>query len=121
MTEDQKIKHLEWANNLIKGRIAEVIFEQMMRGSGRFTVIPFGYEKSVPELASKQAHLNDSPTTKALKRSPDFVIIDNEMHNVFLVEVKFQSHKNATYTLKEATGIYDTWKPAFLFLATPEG
>ncbi len=35
---------------LIKGKIAEIIFEQMFRETGEYTIIPFGYENIVPEL-----------------------------------------------------------------------
>lgn len=113
--------HLLWTDNLIKGRIAEVIFEQMMRKTERFTVIPFGYEKKTPELASHSGTLNESEAIKVIKRSPDFVLIDNERHDVLLVEVKFQTNKSLINTLNSAKQICDTWKPAYMFLATPEG
>lgn len=113
--------HLLWTDNLIKGRIAEIIFEQMMRKTERFTVIPFGYEKKTPELANQNGTLNNNEAIKVIKKSPDFVLIDNDKHDVYLIEVKFQTNKNTDYTLKDAQGIYDTWKPAYMFLATPEG
>jgi len=44
-------KNIDFSRDLIKGRIAEVIFEQMFREQGQYTVIPFGYEQTVPTLA----------------------------------------------------------------------
>ncbi len=121
MTENQKNTHLEWTDNLIKGRIAEVIFEQMMLSSDRFTVIPFGYEKKTPEIASRSRHLTQSDAVEVLKRSPDFVLIDNETHNVLLIEVKFQTIKSNHWTLEAAEAVLQTWKPAYIFLATANG
>lgn len=119
--QTQKTKsHLYWVDSLIKGRIAEVIFEEMMRESGRFTVIPFGYEKKTPEIANKSSTLKRNSAIDVIKKSPDFVLIDNQEHNVFLVEVKFRTNRDNKEILDIANGIYQTWKPAFLFLVTPE-
>lgn len=38
-----KKTEIEFSRKLIKGKIAEVIFEQMMREEKRYTVIPFLY------------------------------------------------------------------------------
>ncbi|MDE2096048.1 MAG: hypothetical protein KGL39_02265 [Patescibacteria group bacterium] len=44
-------KEISFFRDLLKGKIAEVIFEQMFRDCGKFTILPFGYEKTVPEVA----------------------------------------------------------------------
>lgn len=123
MTTFTPQNHLMFTDNLIKGRIAEAIFEQMLLESGRFTVMPFGYEKKTPEIATRRRNgeLNKNDTIDILKRTPDFVLIDNEFHNVFLVEVKFRSSMPANGMFDDANHIFNTWKPAYLFLATPEG
>lgn len=121
MTNLHDSDHFLWTDNLIKGKIAEVIFEQMMRKTERFTVIPFGYEKKTPELANNSGTYVRNEAIKVIKRSPDFVLIDNDEHNVFLVEVKFQTNKSLKVTLDSAEQIFETWKPAYMFLATPEG
>ena len=33
--------------NFIKGKIGELVFEEMFRKAGKFTVLPFGYEKNL--------------------------------------------------------------------------
>jgi hypothetical protein len=42
-----------FARNLVKGKIAETIFAQMLREAGDFTVLEFGYEKVIPELVQR--------------------------------------------------------------------
>lgn len=44
-------KEISFSRDLLKGKIAEVIFEQMFRDCGKFTILSFGYEKTVPEVA----------------------------------------------------------------------
>jgi len=36
-------QQINFSEKLIKGRIAETIFEQILRDAGRFTVLAFGY------------------------------------------------------------------------------
>ena len=55
----------QFSHELIKGKIAELIFEMMFREAGRFTS-SFGYEYTLPEIAQYQ-HL--------LLRSKKFWII----------------------------------------------
>jgi len=40
--------NVNFTKQLVKGKIAEVIFAQMFRQSGNFTVLEFGYEKVIP-------------------------------------------------------------------------
>ncbi len=48
---------IEFSKDLIKGKVAEVIFEQMFREEEKFTVIPFGYEHTMPTLAQYRGHV----------------------------------------------------------------
>jgi hypothetical protein len=41
-------KHEEFIKDLVKGKIAEIIFEQMFRESGRYTILHSGYEYTLP-------------------------------------------------------------------------
>jgi len=47
------MKHYDFARNLVKGKIAETIFAQMLRETGSFTVLEFGYEKIIPDLVGQ--------------------------------------------------------------------
>jgi hypothetical protein len=106
---------------LIKGRITETVFEQMMQDTGKFSILPFGYEKTLPTLMNKQKDIQGNEAMDIIRRAPDFAVIENITHKVFLIEVKYLSTPNENTILDYATKIFDTWKPAYLFLATPNG
>jgi hypothetical protein len=112
---------IEFSRNLVKGRIAETLFIQMLREAGGFTILAFGYENILPELASRQKDIHAEETMEIIRRAPDFVIIDNESHEVHLVEVKYMKHMNSEYVIKAAKRMFASWKPSYLFIATPEG
>ena len=50
--------NITFARNLVKGKIAETIFAQMLRGAKDFTILEFGYEKIVPELVQNDYEEN---------------------------------------------------------------
>ncbi|MBU0706301.1 hypothetical protein KJ657_03425 [Patescibacteria group bacterium] len=110
---------IKFSRDLIKGRITEVIFEQMMREEGNYTVIPFGYEHTVPTIAQYQ----DSTARDILDNiadTPDFVLISNDKRKIYLVEVKYQRKLNMDYLKKKAKKLSERWKKPWIFLATPE-
>jgi hypothetical protein len=114
-------EHMIFSRNLIKGKIGEMIFEQMMNEVSTFTILSFGYENVLPELAQRQHDIKAEETMETIRRAPDFVVINNDTHDVYLVEVKYRSRISVDDNLKEAERMYRTWKPALLFLATPHG
>ena len=111
----------DFAKKLIKGRIAEVVFEQMLRETGEFTVLPFGYEYTFPKVAQMKKNFENGDVIDVLKTSPDFVVIENETNEVRLVEVKYKSQRVSSEIKKDAEKIYMSWKPAYLFIASPDG
>jgi len=110
-----------FSKNLVKGKIAETLFEQMLRDAGGFTVLSFGYENILPELAIRQDSINAKEAMEIIRRAPDFVVIDNSTHEVHLVEVKYMRRLDKTYILPTAKRMLQSWKPSWLFLATPSG
>lgn len=70
---------IDFSRNLVKGRIAETLFEQMLRDAGCFTILAFGYESVLPELAHRQNDLHAEETMEIIRRAPDFAVINNEM------------------------------------------
>jgi hypothetical protein len=110
-----------FTKSLVKGRIAETLFEQMLRDTGCFTILAFGYENVLPELAHHQHDIHAEETMKILRCAPDFAVINNETHEVYLIEVKHLSQYNPRWILLDAERMYESWKPSYLFLATPEG
>lgn len=111
---------LKFTENLVKGRIAETIFAQLLRVAGNFTVLEFGYEKVIPELIDRNFSLND-PVVNTLRVAPDFAIIDRDTHEVKLVEVKYRWKLEKEDTLKSANNMHTSWNPSYLFVATLDG
>jgi hypothetical protein len=112
---------IDFSKNLIKGRIAETLFEQMMRDTNCFTILKFGYESILPELAQRQHDIHAQETMEIIRRAPDFAVINNKTHDVYLIEVKYMMNPETKWTLPDAERMYKSWKPSYLFLITPNG
>jgi hypothetical protein len=110
-----------FSKQLAKGRVAETLFEQMLRDTDSFTILSFGYEKILPELAHRQHDIHAQETMEIIRRAPDFAVINNETHDVHLIEVKYMMHPRTDWVLRDAQRMYESWKPSYLFLVTPEG
>jgi hypothetical protein len=110
-----------FVKNLIKGKIAEVIFEEMFRESEEFTIIQIGYEHTIPELAQYQHHVQIKKVLENIRSAPDFVLINKDKTEVFLVEVKYRETLLKTDLLKIATEISKRWNPCWLFVASKTG
>ncbi len=115
-----KINEISFARNLVKGKIAETVFAQMLRSTGAFTVLEFGYEKIIPELVGR-GQSGDNEMVEALRTAPDFAVINNTTKEVHLIEVKYR----ATFTNKNVFDIAErmsrNWNPSYLFLAAEDG
>lgn len=120
MNKDPK----ERLRSFTKGKIAELIFERMVKNDEEhdYIVIPFGYEYSMPELAKYRDCIESKQTRLTLSRSPDFVLISNnsEKPKVYFIEVKYRKLLNEVKILKEAKRVYRYWPDAYLFLFTQE-
>ncbi len=124
---------ISFTEALIKGKIAETIFEQMLRNarfknkSGKsesvFTVLHFGYEHVLPELAknSELRTREDNITLDAIRTAPDFAVVNNKTKEVSLIEVKYRSEYSQNEVLKIARKMQKSWVSAKLFLATTKG
>jgi hypothetical protein len=116
------MKNKSFQHRLIQGKIVEHIFELMLREAGCFTVLAFGYENTLPELMQRHADMKKAAQTmEIIRRAPDFVVINNDNHEVHLIEVKYRSHARPKEVASLAAQMLVSWKPAYLFLATPSG
>lgn len=113
--------NLEFTRELIKGRIAEVIFEQMFRESGKFTILKAGYENTLPELAQYHHLVEVQKVLDNIRHSPDFILISQDKTEVYLVEVKYRAHPINGEVKEIAGSILEKWNPSWLFLASPSG
>jgi hypothetical protein len=112
---------IKFTEGLIKGKIAEMIFAQMLRNTNSYQVIEFGYEKTIPELT----HLYPKTETtnksiKAVRRAPDFAVLNLENHDVHLIEVKYMNKVSNSRVLTQAKIMEESWKQASLFIASPD-
>ncbi len=112
--------NITFARNLVKGKIAETIFAQMLRETGSFTVMEFGYEKILPELI-QGGYDENKETLEILRTSPDFAVINKKTKEVKLIEVKYLHHLNNEYVYRYAHRMAESWNPSFLFVATQDG
>lgn len=115
------MNNIMFARNLVKGRIAETVFAEMLRHSGEFTVLEFGYEKIIPELTQSGCKRENSSMIETLRTAPDFAVIDKKTKRVKLVEVKYRKSLNTEEILKTAKRMNDSWNPSYLFVVTLDG
>jgi hypothetical protein len=114
-------RHETFVKDLIKGKIAEIIFEQMFRESGQYTILHSGYEYTLPELAQYQHLAEVKAVIENIRNAPDFVLISQDKKEVHLVEVKYRSHRDSE-NLKQIVGkTLEIWNPSWLFVASPDG
>lgn len=111
----------DFSKQLIKGKIAELIFEQMFRKIGNFTVIPFGYESVQPELMQYSHLAKYKQVFDNIRTAPDFALVSHDKKEVFLVEVKYRTSHNASEMKEMAEKIQERWKLVRVFVATPDG
>jgi hypothetical protein len=114
-------KHEEFIRDLIKGKIAEIIFEQMFRESGRYTILHSGYEYTLPELAQYQELAEINAVIENIRNAPDFVLISQDKREVHLVEVKYRSRRHPEELKQIARETLKVWNPCWLFVASPDG
>jgi len=114
-------KHEIFIKDLIKGKIAEIIFEQMFRESGRYTILHSGYEYTLPELAQYQHLAEVKAVIENIRNAPDFVLVSQDKKEVHLVEVKYRSHRYPEDLKQIAQDTLKIWNPCWLFVASPDG
>ena len=83
--------------SMLKGRMAETLFEELMRNSGNM-VYRFGYESIVQNLAHLEEKFDRyNEVGDKIRSIPDFIVLDRDGMPT-LVEVKFrfkpELHKN---------------------------
>lgn len=115
------MKDVDFTKDLIKGRIAETIFEQMFRESGRLTILKFGYENTSPELAQFQHRLKNKKILDKIRHAPDFLLITEDKTEAYFIEVKFRSALHPPQIKEIAQQVLNQADPSWLFVATPKG
>ncbi len=106
---------------LIKGRIAETIFELMFRDTKKFSVLHFGYESTVPTLAQYRDTVVMKKVLNQVDKSPDFVLVTENKEQVYFVEVKYRSVIDKEEILRTATEISKRWELCYMFIVSKDG
>jgi hypothetical protein len=83
-------KQIEFTERLVKGRIAETIFERMLLATGNYTVLKGGYEHTMPLVAQISRELEEDKVLEGVRKSPDFILINKKHPHVDFIEVKYQ-------------------------------
>ena len=87
--------------NMIKGRIAETLVEQLFLELG-FQVFKYGMENTIPWIMTLLKWVRDDVSLN-IRKMPDFVVYkDNHAH---FIEVKFRASE--TFTLKDLDPKWD--------------
>ena len=112
---------IHFSRELIKGKIGEIIFEQMFRRNGNYTILHFGYEYTVPQLAQYHKNIALQKVIKNIVHAPDFILISHDNSEVYLVEVKYRKNLVEREVKEIAVKTLELWDPSWLFIATPTG
>ena len=115
------MNNIKFTHELIKGKIAEIIFEQMIQDTKGYTVLEFGYEKVVHQLAKAHKSADARAMIEIVRKAPDYAIVNEETHNVTLVEIKYMAKRTNGKVNAIAKEIERSWRHAALFIATPNG
>lgn len=108
-------------HRLIKGRIAETIFEMMFRETKKFTVLHFGYEYTEPILSQYRNLANMAVVQKVIdevSKSPDYILVTEDKQQVYIVEVKFRQILKENELLEIAKKVFERYPICYVFLAT---
>lgn len=114
--------NIDFARNLTKGKIVETIFWMMFRDNKDFSVLPFGYERLIPEIATLRQKLSIGiQTAEQISQNPDFVLISNDKTKIIPVDVKFRAdiYKRYRDIKSKAKKTLEAWKECWYFVATP--
>ncbi len=115
------MNNIKFAHELLKGKIAETIFEQMIHHTKGYTVLEFGYEKVVQQLAKARKSEDAKAMIEIVRRAPDYAIVNEDTHNVTLVEIKYMALRTKGKVNRIAKELEQTWRHAALFIASPDG
>lgn len=81
-------KDLNYRYNMIKGRIAETLIQELFLSLG-YNVFRYGMENTIPGIMELLKGVKSEVATE-IKRMPDFVIQNPKTSEVFFIEVKFR-------------------------------
>lgn len=114
------MQNTTFTKQLIKGKIAETIFQNIFESSRKYLILPLGYENTNPVLRQFNYIKEINGMLKRISDTPDFALIHKEDNTVMLVEVKYRREISKSKLKSLAKGICENWKDTYIFLITQE-
>jgi hypothetical protein len=108
-------------HSLIKGRIAETIFEMMFRDTKKFTVLHLGYEYTTSILAQYRNMVVMQKVLDPVRKAPDFMLLTEDKTQAYLVEVKYRAFPDKKEIVEIARKIVKNYPTCHLFLISKKG
>lgn len=109
LSEKEKMRRY----NMIKGRIAETLIQEMFLSLG-YNVFSYGMENTIPGIMKLLQGVR-SDVALHIRRMPDFVIQNPSNNEVYFIEVKFRA--NGMFTLKDLPKDYP-YENAYIILVS---
>ncbi len=118
-----------FAEGMLKGRMAETLFEELMKSSGNI-VYRFGYESIVQNLTQLEEKFDRySDVGEKIRSIPDFIVLDKKGRPI-LTEVKFrfrpEIHENDFHKFLMIEKLWDAtlvlincWEQPYFRIAKP--
>jgi len=106
-------KEWNYRYNMIKGRIAETLIQELFLSLG-YNVFRYGMENTIPGIIELLKGVKSEVATE-IKRMPDFVIQNPKTNEVYFIEVKFR--KSGTFTMKDLPKDYP-YRNAYIILVS---
>ena len=108
------IDSISFASNVVKGRIAESLIEEIFKEAG-YKVYRFGYEAILQNISQTNIDIKESKTKDKIRSIPDFVVV-SPGGSIQLIEVKYSADgKLRKENLKK---YIDFWDEARIILVT---
>jgi hypothetical protein len=119
---DKNSNENHYAENMLKGRMAETLVDEMLKRSDNL-VYRFGYEAVLQNLAQIEKHFDrDSDMAQRLRAIPDFVVMDENGMPSF-VEVKFRRDPLDSLhdeTIERLERVEKYWNASIIFVNSVE-
>jgi len=115
------MSNIKFSKKLLKGKIAEFIFERMFLDSDKFTIVPLGYEKTSSFLAQSNDTSYERQIIKSISSIPDYAIIPKDKEGIYLVEVKYRSKPELENFKEIAEDVKKNNPNSWLFVVSPSG
>lgn len=106
-------KEYAYRYNMIKGRIAETLIQEMFLSLG-YNVFRYGMENTIPGIMELLRGVK-SEVAEEIKRMPDFVIQNPNNGEVYFVEVKFRASER--FSFADLPSNY-AWENAFIIIVS---